>query len=246
MSRNKSAIITGGSRGIGRAISLELAKSGYDIAITYNNSAEKAEEVTAEAENLGVRALSFKADVKEHGSAVNIAEKVSDEFGKIDVLINNAAISLSGLFTDCTPKQWSEVITTNLTGCYNYCHTVLPYMLKEHSGSIINISSMWGQVGASCEVAYSASKAGIIGLTKALAKEVSLSGIRVNAIAPGVIRTDMLSEYSEQELDALREETPLNRLGNTQDIADCAVFLAGDNSSFITGQIIGVNGGFVI
>ncbi|MGN1112601.1 MAG: elongation factor P 5-aminopentanone reductase [Acutalibacteraceae bacterium] len=242
----KSAIITGGSRGIGAAVALSLAKEGYNIAITYKERSDAAESVVQQAREHGVNAIAFKADVKGFDSAHEIADTVIREFGQIDVLVNNAAIASSSLFTDLSLEQWNEIINTNLTGCYNFCHAVLPHMIRRHSGSIINISSMWGQVGASCEVAYSAAKAGVIGLTKALAKEVGLSGIRVNAIAPGVIKTDMLNEYTEVDLNALRDETPLYRLGTPQDIADTAAFLAGDKASFITGQIIGVNGGFVI
>lgn len=242
----KSAIITGGSRGIGAAVALSLAKEGYSIAITYKERTGDAESVVRSAKEYGVNAIAFRSDVKSFKSAHEIADTAIKEFGQIDVLINNAAVASSSLFTDLSLEQWNEIINTNLTGCYNFCHAVLPHMIRRHSGSIINISSMWGQVGASCEVAYSAAKAGVIGLTKALAKEVGLSGIRVNAIAPGVIKTEMLNEYTEDDLNALKDETPLYRLGTPQDIADTAVFLAGEKASFITGQIIGVNGGFVI
>ena len=242
----KSAIITGGSRGIGAAVALSLAKEGYSIAITYKERTGDAESVVQQAREYGVNAIAFRSDVKSFESAHEIADTAIKEFGQIDVLINNAAVASSSLFTDLSLEQWNEIINTNLTRCYNFCHAVLPHMIRRHSGSIINISSMWGQVGASCEVAYSAAKAGVIGLTKALAKEVGLSGIRVNAIAPGVIKTEMLNEYTEDDLNALKDETPLYRLGTPQDIADTAVFLAGEKASFITGQIIGVNGGFVI
>ncbi|MCQ4023007.1 MULTISPECIES: elongation factor P 5-aminopentanone reductase [unclassified Ruminococcus] len=242
----KSALITGGSRGIGAAIAVSLAKEGYDIAVTYKERSDSAENVIQQARQFGVKATAFKADVKSFARAHEIADAAIKEFGQIDVLVNNAGIASSSLFTDLSFDEWNEIIGTNLTGCYNFCHAVLPHMIRRHSGSIINISSMWGQVGASCEVAYSASKAGIIGLTKALAKEVGLSGIRVNAIAPGVISTEMLDEYTKDDLNALKDDTPLNRLGTPQDIADAAVFLSGEKSSFITGQIIGVNGGFVI
>lgn len=242
----KIAIITGGSRGIGAAIALALAKEGYNIAITYKERSDAAESVVQRAREYGVNAIAFEGDVKSFARAHIIASKALKEFGQIDVLVNNAAVASSSLFTDLSFEQWNEIINTNLTGCYNFCHAVLPHMIRRHSGSIINISSMWGQVGASCEVAYSASKAGVIGLTKALAKEVGLSGIRVNAIAPGVIKTEMLSEYTDDDLNALKDETPLDRLGTPQDIAGTAVFLAGEKASFITGQIIGVNGGFVI
>lgn len=242
----KSAIITGGSRGIGAAIALSLAKDGYNIAITYKERSSAAESVVQQAKEYGVKAIAFQADVKSFDGTHEIVDTVIREFRQLDVLVNNAAVASSSLFTELSLEQWNEIISTNLTGCYNFCHAVLPHMIRQHSGSIINISSMWGQVGASCEVAYSAAKAGVIGLTKALAKELGLSGIRVNAIAPGVIKTEMLDEYTEDDLNALKDETPLDRLGTPQDIADTAAFLAGDKASFITGQIIGVNGGFVI
>ncbi len=243
---SKCAIVTGGSRGIGAAVALALAEEGYDLAITYNERTDCAEDVVSRAKRLGASAVSFKADVKSYDGAVNVVDSVMRRFKQIDILVNNAAISSTALFTDVSPEDWNKIISTNLTGCYNYCRTVLPHMIRRHKGCIINISSMWGQIGASCEVAYSAAKAGVIGLTKALAKEVSLSGIRVNAIAPGVIKTDMLGEYTEEELEALKEETPIQRLGSPEDIANAAVFLAGERASFITGQVLGVNGGFVI
>lgn len=242
---SKCAIITGGSRGIGAAIALALAAEGCNIAITYKQRSDCAESIVSKISKLGVSALSFKADVKSHDDALYVTNEAIKQFGHIDILVNNAAVASSSLLQELSPEQWNEIIATNLTGCYNFCHAVLPDMISRKSGSIINISSMWGQTGASCEVAYSASKAGVIGFTKALAKEVSLSGIRVNAIAPGVIMTDMLNEYSQDDLNALKEETPLQRLGTPEDIANAAVFLAGDKSSFITGQVLGVNGGFV-
>lgn len=242
----KSAIITGGSRGIGAEIALALAKNGYNIAITYMNRCDDAELVVKKAKELGVDAIAFRSDVKSFEQTNKTVNEILKRYSQIDVLVNNAAVASSSLFTDVTPEQWNEIISTNLTGCYNFCHAAAPNMISRKSGSILNISSMWGQVGASCEVAYSAAKAGVIGLTKALAKEVSLSGIRVNAIAPGVIKTEMLDDYTEDDLEVLREETPLQRLGTPQDIANAAVFLCSEKASFITGQVLGVNGGFVI
>ena len=162
------------------------------------------------------------------------------------MLINNAGISQSCLFTDITDEMWNKMINTNLSGAFYATRAVLPQMISRKQGVILNVSSMWGEVGASCEVHYSASKAGLIGMTKALAKEVGLSCIRVNCVTPGAVETDMLSCFTDDDLDALRDETPLNRIGNKTDIAETLLFLAGDKASFITGQIIGVNGGFVI
>ena len=169
-----------------------------------------------------------------------------EQAGSVDVLVNNAGVSSQKLFTDITDEEWRRTIGVNLDGVFYCCREALKSMISRKSGVIINISSMWGEVGASCEVHYSASKAGVIGLTKALAKEVGMSGIRVNSITPGVIMTDMMSDFDENTINELKSETPLNRLGTPEDIARAALFLASDEASFITGQTLGVNGGFVI
>lgn len=169
-----------------------------------------------------------------------------EEIGSVDVLVNNAGISSQKLFTDITDDEWKKTIGVNLDAVFYCCKNALPHMIRQKSGAIINISSMWGEVGASCEVHYSASKAGVIGLTKALAKEVAPSGVRVNCIAPGVIMTDMMSDYDDKTINELKDETPLGRLGTPEDIAAAALFLASDDASFITGQTLGVNGGFII
>ena len=172
--------------------------------------------------------------------------RASEEFGFIGTLVNNAGIARQMLFTDITDEDWDDMIGVHLSGTFRCCRAFLPEMIRRREGTIINISSMWGQTGASCEVHYSAAKAGVIGLTKALAKEVGLSGITVNCIAPGAIRTAMLDGFSEEELAVLAEDTPVGRIGTPEDVAAAAVFLAGDNARFITGQILGVNGGYVI
>ena len=169
-----------------------------------------------------------------------------EEYGFIDTLVNNAGIAQQKLFTDLTDEDWQAMIDVNLGGTFRTCRAALPEMIRQKRGTIINISSMWGQVGASCEVAYSAAKAGVIGLTKALAKEVAPSGITVNCIAPGAIRTPMLDCFTEEDLAALAEETPVGRIGTPEDVAAACVFLASDGARFITGQVLGVNGGFVI
>ena len=237
----KTALITGASRGIGAAIALKLSENGFFTVINYYKNTEKAEKI---AEKTG--GIAIKADVSDLEQVKNMVENIKDKIGGVDVLINNAGISLSGLFTDITLEQEQKLWGVNVSGVFNCTKCVLPYMINKKSGKIINISSMWGQAGASCEVHYSASKAAVIGFTKALAKEVGPSGINVNCIAPGVIMTDMNNCYSEETLDALKEETPLERIGAPEDIADTAAFLASDNSSYITGQVIGVNGGFII
>ena len=242
----KSAIVTGASRGIGREIARVLAKDGYNVVINYKNSQKEALELKEELESEGAFCEIFKADVGRYEEAKALIEFCTEKYGRLDVLVNNAGISEIKLFTDISPDDWNRMIETNLTGVYNCTVNGVKEMLKNKSGSIINITSMWGQIGASCEVHYSAAKAGVIGLTKALAKELGLSGIRVNAISPGVVETEMMKGFTKEDLDALREEIPLNRFGTPQDVADLALFLASDISRNITGQIIGTNGGMVI
>ncbi|MEE0060364.1 MAG: 3-oxoacyl-ACP reductase FabG [Acutalibacteraceae bacterium] len=242
----KTVLITGASRGIGAEIARQFALNGYNVAINYNKSKNQALLLKHEITETGGTAEIFKADVSNHSEVVKMAEAVYSTFGFIDVLVNNAGIAQQILFTDITPEIWANMLNTNLTSVYNCCNAVLPKMISEHKGNIINIASMWGETGGSCEVHYSAAKAGVIGLTKALAKEVGLSGIRVNCVSPGVVMTDMMSDFTEETLDCLKEETPLNKLGNSLDIANAVLFLADEKSSFITGQVLGVNGGILI
>ena len=237
----KAVFITGGSRGIGAECVKLFSENGYKVAFSYLNSDAQAKEL---CEKYG--ALAYKADVADSKAISDAVARATDELGHIDVLINNAGISQSCLFTDITDEMWNKMINKNLSGAFYATRAVLPQMISRKQGVILNVSSMWGEVGASCEVHYSASKAGLIGMTKALAKEVGLSCIRVNCVTPGAVETDMLSCFTDDDLDALRDETPLNRIGNKTDIAETLLFLAGDKASFITGQIIGVNGGFVI
>lgn len=245
MSGKKCALVTGGARGIGEAICRALANDGYNIAINYNSSYDEAVKLKAELSLVTVAEI-FKADVSDSQQVNEMFGAVEKTFGGVDLLVNNAGIAGQVLFTDITDDMWQRMIGTNLTGAFNCCRRALPYMINNKSGNIINIASMWGEVGASMEVHYSAAKAGLIGLTKALAKEVGLSGIRVNAISPGVVLTDMMSAFSEEDKAMLRDETPLNKLGDPSDIADAVSFLASDKAGFITGQVIPVNGGFVI
>ena len=243
----KTALVTGASRGIGTACAIALAKSGYNIILNYNKSEEKAKNLAKIiADNYAVDVMVCKADVSDKAEVEDMVKEALSHFGHIDVLVNNAGVSLSKLFTDTTEKEWSDIIAINLTSVYNVTHAVLPSMISAHSGSVINISSMWGQVGASCEVAYSASKAGVIGLTKALAKEVAPSNIRVNCVAPGVIMTDMMSEYSDDDLELIKEEIPMCEFGTGKNVADAVAFLASDKAHYITGQVISVNGGMVV
>ncbi|MBR6682639.1 MAG: SDR family oxidoreductase [Clostridia bacterium] len=243
---SKNAVITGASRGIGRAIALLFSKNGYNVVINYKSNDEKAAQLKNEIEQNGGIAEIFKADIGNYDEAKGLIDFCTEKFGQLDVLVNNAGIAQIKLFTDITQAEWSEMIKTNLTGVFNCSQLATRQMLKEHSGSIINISSMWGQVGASCEVHYSTVKAGIIGLTKALAKELAPSNIRVNCIAPGVIDTDMMRGFTEDELTDIKNDIPLGRLGTPNDIAELALFLASEKAGYITGQIIGSNGGYVI
>ena len=244
----KNALITGGAGGIGTAICREFAKNGYNVAIYCFKSRDAARALAEELESIyKIKSIPLYADVADPASVSAMFDSYGRHFDSLDVLINNAGIAQQKLFTDITAEEWRKMLSVNLDGVFYCCQQALRrYMLPSHCGVILNISSMWGQAGASCEVHYSAAKAGVIGLTKALAKEVGLSGIRVNCIAPGVIMTDMMKGFDSDTLDALKEETPLNSLGTPQNIADAAVFLCSDKACFITGQTLGVNGGFII
>ena len=243
----KTAVVTGASRGIGAACAVAMAKNGYNVILGYKTNKEKAEALAQVLiEGYGIAAIAVQADVSVSSQADALVEVAYKNFGRVDVLVNNAGIAGFKLFTEITDEEWNEMIGTNLTGVFNCSRAAAKYMINAKSGSIVNISSMWGQVGASCEVHYSASKAGVIGLTQALAKELAPSGIRVNCICPGVIKTDMLANIDDETIASLVEETPVERLGTPKDIADSVAFLCGDGATFITGQVLGVNGGFVI
>jgi len=238
----KTALVTGASRGIGRAIAKLLAQKGYRVIINYNNSETAAKEILAEIRNKGLSAEIFKADISNRAEV----EKMFEFAGGVDLLVNNAGIAEQILFTDITEEKWRRIFDINVNGVFNCCQCALPYMIHKKCGKIINISSIWGICGASCEVHYSATKAAIIGFTKALAKELGPSGITVNCVAPGVIATEMNGMLSHETLDALREETPLEKIGAPEDIAQTVLFLAENSGDFITGQVISPNGGFVI
>jgi len=246
MGKPNTVIVTGASKGIGRAIAELFAFNGYNVVANYNNSKEEALSLISYLKSSGLSAELFKADVSSRAEVDEMVDFCLDRFGGLDVLLNNAGISQSQLFTDITEREWDNMMNVNLKGVFNCSQSVLRHMLPAKKGKIINISSMWGLVGGSCEVHYSAAKAGVIGLTKALAKELGPSNIQVNCIAPGVIQTEMLSEYSENDIDSLICETPLMRIGQPRNIAHSALFLSGPESDFITGQVLSVNGGFVI
>ncbi|MBQ3948699.1 MAG: 3-oxoacyl-ACP reductase FabG [Ruminococcus sp.] len=233
----KKALVTGGSGGIGSAICRALARDGYYVFVNYSRSKEKAEML---AEEIGGEAVFF--DLTDSTSIKNAISGIS----RLDLLVNNAGVSEIDLFTHISDEIAQRILSTNLSGAMCVARCVLPAMINEKSGCIINISSMWGEVGASCEVDYSASKAGLIGFTKALAKEVAPSGIRVNCVSPGFIMTEMNKRFSDEDLELIREDIPLGIFGEPRHIADAVSFLASPAAEYITGQILAVNGGMVI
>ncbi len=240
------ALITGGSRGIGRAIALRLARDDYTVIVNYRSDDAAAQSTARVLEALGVDGMLCRADVADETAVRRMVEAVEQRFGKIDLLVNNAGIAQQKLFTDVTAAEWKRMMDVHVNGAFHTCSAVLPGMIRRKSGVIVNVASMWGQTGASCEVHYSTAKAALIGMTKALAKEVGPSGIRVNAIAPGAIETDMMAEFSAEDKAALAEETPLGRLGKPEEIAAAVSFLASSDAAFITGQVLSPNGGLVI
>ena len=244
--KNKTVLITGASMGIGKATAITLAKCGMNVILNYCNHRKEAEETANQINKNGLQAVAIQADVSNNIQVINMVNQACEIFGSIDALVNNAGIAQQKLFTAISEKEWDEMFAINVKGAYNCCQAVLPNMIHNKSGKIINLSSIWGLVGASCEVHYSAAKAAIIGFTKALAKEVGPSGIQVNCVAPGVIKTKMLADFSDEDLKNLSNETPLCKLGTPQDIANVIKFLISDESDFITGQVISPNGGFVI
>lgn len=242
----KTVLITGASRGIGRETALLFAAAGYRVAVNYHQNEEAAGSLSDLLQKMGAEHLCIRADVSDRGLTERMMERVRQHLGEIDVLVNNAGISQQKLFTDLTPEDWDRMFDINVKGMFHCTQLVLPSMINRKQGKIINISSMWGMTGASCEVHYSASKAAVIGFTKALAKELAPSGIQVNCVAPGVIMTDMLGELDDEAVASLKEQTPLGVLGTAKDIAQAVTFFASDQSDFITGQVISPNGGFLI
>ena len=238
------ALVTGASGGIGRAIALAFGERGYDVALHYNTHWEAALETAGLIKERGGRAEAFQADLTDEAQTERLFTSCEQTLGPATVLVNNAGISWQGLFTDMALQDWQRIMDVNITSMFLCCRRALGPMIRRKAGCIINISSMWGQQGASCEAAYSASKAAVIGLTQALALEEGPSGIRVNCIAPGVIDTPMNAHLSPADMAALSEDTPLMRIGTPEDVAHAAVFLA--ENGFGTGQTIGVNGGFII
>ena len=237
----RTVLITGGSRGIGEAMVRLFSEKGWRVAFTYLNSEEKAKTLTRET-----GALALRCDAKSEADTEQMAAEVLKQFTHLDALICNAGISLTGLLQDMTVSHWDDLFAVHVRGAFLATRAFLPGMISRQNGSIVYISSMWGQVGASCEVAYSACKAALIGMGKALAKEAGPSGVRINILCPGVIQTDMLREYSKEDLQVLADGTPLSRLGTPEDVARAACFLVSEDAGFITGQVLGINGGYVI
>ena len=242
----KVARVTGASRGIGRAIALALAAEGADVAVNYAGSEAAAKEVAAEIEAMGRKAFVIQADIASTEASTAMVDAVVKEFGRVDVLVNNAGITRDGLLMRMKEEDWDAVITTNLKGVFNCTKAAIKYMMKQKSGNIVNISSIVGVMGNAGQANYCAAKAGVIGFTKATAKEVAARGIRVNAIAPGFIKTDMTSVLSEKVVEAMLAGIPLNRLGETEDIAKAVLFLASSDANYITGQTLHVDGGMVM
>ena len=242
-----TVLITGASRGIGAECARTFAKNGYNVAINYFRSEKNALDLKSEINDGGGVAEVFKADVSDEKQVEEMISAVVKRLGNINVLVANAGVSKSGVFSDMTQSDFDKIFDTNVRGVFNVVKGVLPHMYERESGSIVTISSIWGQTGGSCEVLYSMSKAAIIGMTKALAKEVAPMHIRVNSVSPGAIDTDMLSCLTDEEKEDFIMQTPLNRLGKPKDVADAVLFLADDDkSSFITGHVLSVNGGYFI
>lgn len=243
---NKVAFITGSSRGIGRAVARELAHQGYAVGINYIQAADKAAQLVEELTADGRQAMAVQADVADRAAITGAIRAVEEAFGPVTLLVNNAGISQQHLFQDVTDEFWHRMFSVNLDGAFHTIQAVLPHMIQRKSGCIINISSIWGQRGASCEVTYSCTKAALIGLTRSLAMELAPSGVRVNCVAPGVINTDMVQVLGEETIRQLAEETPVGRLGTAEDIAAAVAFLADERASFITGQVLTSDGGFIL
>lgn len=241
----KVALITGSSRGIGRAEAITLARDGYAVCVNCVEREDKAQELVDMLRSNGCETMWYKADVSDSTAVKQMVTEVEKTLGAVTLLVNNAGIAKQCLFQDMTEDYWRHIFDVNLNGAFNTIQAVLPNMLHEHSGCIINTSSIWGQHGASCEVAYSATKHAIIGLTRSLAQELAPTNIRVNCVAPGVIDTDMVQVLGTETLAALAEDTPVGRLGRPEDIAAVVSFLASDAASFITGQVITSDGGFM-
>lgn len=237
----KVVLVTGGSRGIGKAICEKFAAEGYFVAVNFEKSEEKAKAL---AEKIGGKA--FCADVSDYNAVCGMFDEIEREMGEVSVLINNAGISTFGLFQDCSDEEWERIFGVNVKSVFNCSKRAVGNMLKNQSGSIVNISSIWGVTGGSCECHYSATKAAVIGYTKAMAKELGPSGIRVNCVAPGAVDTEMNARFSKEDLEAVAEESALGYIGKPEEIAEAVFFAASEKASYMTGAVLNVNGGSVI
>ena len=242
----RTVLITGGSRGIGAACVGAFARAGWSVVFLYRRAEEAAEALCARLRGEGLDVSCRRCDVSDRDEVFRTVNDLLRTHHRFDALVNNAGVAHIGLFTDMTEEQWDTLFAVNVKGAFNVTQAVLPGMISLGSGAIVNVSSMWGEVGASCEVAYSAAKAALIGMTKALAKEVGPSGVRVNCVYPGVVDTDMNAELTEADLAALAEETPLGRIGRADEVANATLYLCDEGASFITGQTLGVSGGLVV
>lgn len=242
----KTVLITGGSRGIGAACVRVFAQAGWSVRFLYRQNSAKAEALSAELRAKGYDVTPIQCDVSDRSQVRSAVTSILRTDHRIDALINNAGTAHIGLFTDMTEQQWDDLFAVNVKGVFHCTQAVLESMISAKAGCIVNVSSMWGEVGASCEAAYSAAKAAVIGLTKALAKEVGPSGVRINCVTPGVIATDMNAELTEADLESLADETPLMRIGQPEEVARAVLYLCSDGSSFITGQVLGISGGLII
>lgn len=242
----KIALITGGSRGIGAACVRAFAEDGYSVVFLYNRSEEQANDLVKTLRSEGRDVAAYQCDLADPQQIASTMAAILRTYHRIDALVNCAGIAHIGLFTDMTEAEWDQLFAVNVRSAFSVTKAVLPDMISRQQGRIVNVSSMWGEVGASCEVAYSATKAALIGMTKALAKEVGPSGVRVNCVTPGVIDTDMNAQLTEDDRAALADETPLGRIGTAEEVAQTILFLCGEGASFITGQVLGISGGLVI
>lgn len=242
----KKALVTGASRGIGRAIALAMAAEGADVVVNYAGSEAAAKAVAAEIEAMGRKALVIQADISSNAAATAMIDQAVKEFGRLDILVNNAGITRDGLLMRMKEEDWDAVLTTNLKGVFNCTKAAIKYMMKQKAGHIVNISSVVGVNGNAGQANYAAAKAGVIGFTKAVAKEVAARGITANAVAPGFIQTDMTAVLNEKQVEAMQAGIPLKRLGEPSDIAKAVVFLASDDANYITGQTLNVDGGMVM
>lgn len=243
---NKTVLITGASRGIGADTARLFAKQGWNVAINYNHSEHRALALEAELKAQGASAMVVQADIADAQQVQSMVHQVQSHFGTIDALVNNAGIAQQRLFTEITEEDWNRMFDVNVKGMYHCTQAVVRDMINNHAGKIINLSSIWGITGGSCEVHYSAAKAAVVGFTKALAKELGLSNIQVNCVAPGVIDTEMNAALTADAMEQLKEETPLGVIGKCSDVANLIYFLASDKADFITGQVFSPNGGLVI